>query len=92
MGTLGSVASTPTTEPVPTAVRSRVHLAEVFDCGGIGDAVPIGFSVVEEVVEGVGVGLGFEEEVGGHGIDGMRGSRGRGIVTFAVAGSALTVY
>jgi len=49
-----------------------LHLAEIFDGGGIGDAIPVGFFVAEEVVEGVGVGLGFEEEAGGHGDHGMR--------------------
>ena len=47
--------------------RSGFHLAQVLDCGGIGDAVPDGFLVAEEVIEGIHIGLSLEEEESGHG-------------------------
>ena len=36
----------------------------MLDGRGVGDAVPDGFLVAEEVVKGVDVGLGLEEEAG----------------------------
>ena len=37
------------------------HVAEVEQGGVVGDAVPGGLAVAEEVVEGVLVGFGFEQ-------------------------------
>ena len=42
--------------------RSGLHLAQVLDGCGVGHAVPYGFAVAQEVVEGANIGLGFEEE------------------------------
>ena len=44
--------------------RSRLHLAQILDGGRIRHAVPDGFVVAHEIVEGVDAGLGFEEVVG----------------------------
>src|SRR5271170_751757 len=42
-----------------------LHAAEVEESLGVGDAVPCGLAVADEVVVGVGGGFGFQEE--GHG-------------------------
>jgi len=48
---------------VEDPLRALGHLAQIFDGGGVGDAVPDSLLVAEKVVEGVLVGFGFEEEV-----------------------------
>ncbi len=53
--------------------RSRLHLAQVLDGCRVGDAVPHGLTVADEIVEGVAVGLGFEEEVAHTQVSGVRG-------------------
>jgi hypothetical protein len=51
---------------VEDPLGAGLELAQVFDGGGIGDAVPDGLLVAQEVVEAVGGGLGLEEVEGHH--------------------------
>ncbi len=39
------------------------HFFEKLDCGGVGDAIPGSGTVLGELVDGVGFGIGFGEEV-----------------------------
>lgn len=55
---------------------SGLHLAQVLDGSGVGDAIPDSLAVAQEVVEGVDGGFGFEEEAGAHGVHGTRKCRG----------------
>src|ERR1700733_8345346 len=58
-------------------LRPGLQFTQMLDCRRVGDAVPSGFLVALEVVEGVDAGLGLEEEVF-HGSNGNRAS-GRGV-------------
>ena len=49
---------------VEDPLGASLHFTQIFDSGGVGDAIPDGFLVAEEVVEGIGIGLGLEQEVG----------------------------
>jgi hypothetical protein len=49
---------------VEDPLRSGFHLAEMLHGGWVGYAIPVCLLVAQEVVEGIDIGLGLEEEVG----------------------------
>ena len=61
---------------VKDPLGSSLHLAQVHDGGRVGDAIPFRLLIAQEVVEGVDVGFGLEQEVG-HALHGMRDEAAR---------------